>query len=235
MPGAFLFPPLFWLWTAGWGLLTLPVLALPAGVPAQRCATIWVQGALLLLRLCCGVDHRVVGREHLPAGPVVVAAKHQSAWETLAMWLVFDRPVFILKRELLRIPIVGWYLARTGAVPIDRASGARALRQMVQGARRALAGGRCVVVFPEGTRTPPGTSRPYRPGIAALYAGCDAPVIPVALNSGHFWPRRGLVRRRGTITVSILPPLPADLDRRAFVAALHERIETETARIAPTY
>ncbi len=234
MARALLFNAAFYGWVALWGLATLPLLALPgraAGRLAQRSALFWAHGVLTLLRVCVGLDYRVEGREHLPEGPCIIAAKHQSAWETIALWVLFDRPVFILKRELLWLPLFGWYLARVGMIGIDRSAAGGALRQMVRGAARAIADGRNVVVFPEGTRTPPGASRPLRPGIAALYDGVSATVVPVALDSGRFWPRRSFRKKPGTITVRILPPMPAGLEKRVFLSELQTRIEAGCAAL----
>ena len=229
-----LFNAAFYSCIALWGLATLPLLALPglaAGRLAQRSALLWARAVLALLRICAGLDYRVEGRHNLPAGPYIIAAKHESAWETIALLVVFDRPVFILKRSLLWLPVFGWYLARIGMIGIDRSAAGGALRQMIRGAARAVEEGRNVVVFPEGTRTPPGTTRPLRPGIAALYAAGSAPVVPVALDSGRFWPRRSFRKTPGTITVRILPAMPVGLEKRAFLAALQERIEAGCAAL----
>ena len=120
--------------------------------------------------------------------------QHQSAWETLVFHLLLDDPVFILKRELLKVPLIGWYMRKSGSIPIDRAAGFRSIKAMLPEVERALANGSQVIVFPEGTRTPPGQRRPYHPGIAAIYARTEAPIVPVALNSGMFWGRRRFSR-----------------------------------------
>ena len=168
-------------------------------------------------------------------GPAILAAKHQSAWDTIVFYRVLDAdPVYVLKRELTWIPILGWYLRRVGMVAVDRKGGAAALRRMTATAHAALAEGRRIVIFPEGTRTAPGARRPYHPGVAALYAATDVPVVPVALDSGRYWPRRGFLKRPGTITLRILPPLPPGLARKAFVAELEHRIEEACAALAGT-
>ena len=195
-------------------------------------ARLWASGVRELLAGLVGLRHQVRGEEHLPAGPVVLAAKHQSAWDTMVFYLLFDGPVYVLKKELLAVPIAGWYLRRVGMVAVDRRGGASALKAMIAGVEAALADGRAVVIFPEGTRTAPGESRPYHPGVAALYSRLTVPVVPVALNSGLFWPRRAFLKNPGTITLEFLPPIPAGLVRRAFTAELERRIEDACARLA---
>lgn len=216
-------------WTGALAVVYLPLLVLPRRA-FQRLARFWIAGLMAWLRWTCGLTWRVEHRERLPAGAAIIASKHQSAFDTVVFHLLVDDPVFVLKRELLAVPFFGWYLRKAGNIGIDRAAGIRALKQMTADAERALADGSQIIVFPEGTRTPPGTRRPYHPGIAALYSQADRPVVPVALNSGVFWGRRAFRKRRGRITVEILEPVPAGLDRRAFLAELERRIEDATER-----
>jgi len=219
----------FYAWTVVLCLLFVPLLVLPRPW-MQVAARQWQRGSLFLLRHLAGLDYEVRGRENLPDGAMVIAAKHQSAWDTMVFHLLVKDPTYILKRELLRIPFVGWYLWRSGQIAIDRSAGASALKAMTAKARAALAEGRQIIIFPEGTRTAPGTDRPYQPGVAMLY-GLGAPVVPVALNSGLFWGRNTFLKKPGVITIEILPPMPEGLDRRAFVALLTERIETASRRL----
>jgi 1-acyl-sn-glycerol-3-phosphate acyltransferase len=217
---------LFSLWTILCGILFLPLLLAPRLV-AQRGAGLWVKGALALQRLLLGLGYEVRGREHLPNGAAVIAAKHQSAWETLVFHALLPDTVFILKKSLLWLPLIGWYLMKTGQVAIDRRAGVKAMGAMARASRQALARGSQVVIFPEGHRQAPGATGTYLPGVAMLY-GEGVPVIPVAVNSGLFWPRNAFLRRPGTITLQLLPPLPAGLDRRAVTDALRRRIEPAT-------
>jgi 1-acyl-sn-glycerol-3-phosphate acyltransferase len=179
-----------------------------------------------------GIRHRVVGRENLPAGPAIIACKHQSSWETMAFTGLFDDIAIVLKRELLFIPVVGWAMARAGNIAVARGNGASALRGLVKQAKAAIAEGQSIVIFPEGTRVAPGEQKPYQIGTAALYRQLGVPVVPMALNSGLFWGRRKFVKRPGMITLEILPPIPPGLSREAFMEALRERIEGATARLA---
>ena len=218
---------LFWAWTALLAVLYLPLLALPrrAIVVAGRA---WAESVLWLLARLVRLRHRIEGLEHVPSGPAIWALKHQSAWDTLVVPILVPDPVVILKQELLWLPFYGWYATRHGMIGIDRGGAAKALRAMVAAARRAADAGHSIVVFPEGTRTAPGTHRPYHSGIAALYGQLDLPVVPVALNSGLFWGRRAFTRRPGTITLRILPPIPPGLDRREFMTRLEDTIESAT-------
>lgn len=225
-----LFSVLALLWTSLWSLLCLPLLLAPRRA-MQRAAAWLFRGVLGLLAICCGLRWQLIGQENLPHGPAVIAAKHQSAWETLVFHVLLDDPVFVLKRELLKVPFLGWYMAKSGAIPVDRAAGFRAVKKMLPRVERALAAGAQVIVFPEGTRTPPGQRRPYQPGIAAIYGRVSAPVVPVALNSGMFWGRRRFLKLPGVITLEILPPMPSGLERRAFMRELEQRIESTTDRL----
>lgn len=225
-----LFAVLATLWSTILSLLCLPALALPRRWD-QRAGALWCRGLIALLRLCCGTDWRLQGREHLPAGPAIFACKHQSAWEALIWHLLVPDPIYVLKRELLSIPLIGWYLRRAGNIAIDRSAGFRAMKTMLPAVDQALAEGAQIIVFPEGTRTAPGQRQPYQPGVAALYARARVPVVPVALNSGAFWGRRRFRKEPGTIILRVLPPMPAGLSRAAFLEELERRIEEATAEL----
>jgi 1-acyl-sn-glycerol-3-phosphate acyltransferase len=221
------------LWTGGLLVIGLPLLLLPRRF-LQGLARLWTRGLLTLLDLICGLKYRIAGREHLPTGPVIIAANHQSAWDTLVFHTFLPDPVFVLKRELLRVPFFGWYLARAGNIAIDRRAGFRALKRLLPQARRRLEEGAQIIVFPEGVRAAPGELLPFQPGIAALYRAAAVPVVPAALNSGFFWRRRGFMKHRGLITLEFLAPLPSGLDRDAFMTALAERIGGAAARLGAT-
>jgi 1-acyl-sn-glycerol-3-phosphate acyltransferase len=205
-----------------------PALLMPRRVVVAW-ARVWIVVVLWWLRVTCGLTHRLRGLENLPAGPVIIACKHQSSWETLSFTLLFDDIAIVLKRELLFIPIVGWAMARAGNIAVARGDGASALRGLVKQAKAAIAEGRSIVIFPEGTRVAPGDQRPYQVGTAALYRQLGVPVVPVALNSGLFWGRRRWVKRPGVITMEVLTAIPPGLARDAFMTTLRDRIETATA------
>lgn len=199
--------------------------------PLERAMVWWTHVARRGLKAIVGLDHEIRGLENLPDGPIILASKHQSAWDTMVFLWLFERPVYIVKKELLSIPFWGWCARRSGHIPVDRAGGGAALKQMVRDTLAALADGRQVVIFPEGTRTAPGRRRPYHPGIAALYSRAAVPVVPVALNSGVFWGRRSFQKRPGTIVLEFLPPIEPGLDRKTFVNELQTRIETASDRL----
>ncbi len=211
-------------------VLGAPILLLPRRAVVAW-ARFWIGFVLGWLRLTCGLRHRVIGWENLPDRPVILACKHQSSWETLAFTLLFPRIAIVLKRELVFIPIVGWAMARAGNIAVARGEGAAALRGMVRQAKRALAEGRSIVIFPEGTRVAVGERRSYQTGTAALYRQLGVPVVPIALNSGLFWGRRKWIKRPGVITMEILPPIAPGLDRKTFMTTLMDRIELATARL----
>jgi 1-acyl-sn-glycerol-3-phosphate acyltransferase len=215
-------------WTVFIGCLGLPFLAAPRRA-AMRFGRFWSAGVVRLLRALVGLDCRVIGLDNIPVGGCVVAMKHQSAWDAIVMPLVLDDPAPVVKRELLLVPIYGWYMARAGAIAIDRKAGAAALRRMVAAARRAAADGRPIVIFPQGTRVPPGAAMPYQPGVFALYQALSLPLVPAAVNSGLFWGRRSFLKRPGCVTLEFLKPIPPGWPRRRLMAELEERIETATA------
>jgi 1-acyl-sn-glycerol-3-phosphate acyltransferase len=228
---AVLFHLLFYGWTLIYAVFAVPFLLAPRPA-ALAVGRAWNRGAMEIVKHVAGIRYEVTGRENIPARPAVIAAKHQSAFETLALPLILFDPAFVVKRELFWIPIFGWYLARLGNIGIDRAAGPSALRAIVRRAKSVLAGGRHVIIFPEGTRVAPGARRPYGPGVAALYTMLDVPVVPVALNSGLFWERRRFGKRAGTVTIEFLPAIAPGLERPAFMAELERRIETAALRLA---
>jgi 1-acyl-sn-glycerol-3-phosphate acyltransferase len=219
-----------YLFTAVEAILGLPALLLPRRL-ACRFGCTWAAAVLRLSALIAGLSYEVRGSQHLPRGPVIIAMKHQSAWDTFAVAALFPDPAIVLKQELLWIPFYGWYLWKAGMIGIDRQGGAASLRKLVAAAGRAVADGRPIVIFPEGTRTAPRTRRPYQPGVAALYRQLGVPLVPVAVNSGVFWGRRSFRKRPGRIIVEILPPIAPGGDRRAVMAELEQRIEAATDRL----
>lgn len=197
----------------------------------ERGVVSWARTSSALLRVICGTRARVTGLENVPPGPLLIAAKHQSAWETFALLPLFEDPAFILKQELMRIPVFGWFAARARMIPVDRSGGRAALKEMTEVARAEIAAGRQILIFPEGTRRPPGAPPAYKIGVSSLYAQLGVPCLPVALNSGLYWPRRAIIRRPGTIRVHILPPIPPGLSRDAFMARLEGDIEGASAEL----
>jgi 1-acyl-sn-glycerol-3-phosphate acyltransferase len=224
-----LFMVWFVLGTALISILCLPALALPRRASAWVGRT-WSALTLSGLRLCAGLDYEVRGVP--PRGGILVASKHMTMWDTLALYLLLDDPAMILKRELLRVPFYGWYLWGAGSIAIDREGRASALRQMSNAARKVIGEGRPVLIFPEGTRKKPNAEPDYKTGVAGLYGQIDVPCVPVALNSGLFWTGPGgFLKKRGRIVVEFLPAIPAGLKRADFMALLKGRIEEATRRL----
>lgn len=227
---SFVFNVLFFLWVGVFSVgltlcFPLPRRWLQAAVGA------WMRSVMTLLRLTTGISYQVRGWGNLPPPPAIIASKHHSAWDTGIFYAICPDPAYVLKRELIWIPFYGWSLWRVGSIAVDRSAKTSALKRLLRKAGEALAAGRYVVIFPEGTRTAVGVRQPYHPGVAALDKAHAAPVVPVAVNSGLYWPRRSFLKKPGTIVIEFLPPLPKGLDRRAFMAELENRIETATARL----
>jgi 1-acyl-sn-glycerol-3-phosphate acyltransferase len=218
--------------TPPYALIALATFPLPP-LSRYRIISGWAHLMLFLLRVICGVRYRVLGAEHIPRTPSIVLSKHQSAWETLAFQQIFPPQVWVLKKELLRIPFFGWGLAMTSPIAIDRGSGKAALKQIVKQGKDRLQQGFWIVIFPEGTRIAPGEKGKYGIGGAWLATHADAPVVPVAHNAGEFWSKDAFVKLPGTITVSIGAPIdstgmePGELNTR-----VETWIEAEMARIS---
>jgi 1-acyl-sn-glycerol-3-phosphate acyltransferase len=178
-----LFQMLFYAWTALCAFLGLPFMLAPTRW-MMRFGTEWLRVALWLLRITVGLTHELRGREHLPAGPALIAMKHQSAWDTFAVPILFPLAAMVIKRELGYVPFYGWYALKAGMIPVDRKGGAKTLMARVAACKDRLAQHRSIMIFPEGTRSAVGAKVRYQPGVAALYSALDVPLVPVALNSG---------------------------------------------------
>jgi 1-acyl-sn-glycerol-3-phosphate acyltransferase len=221
----------FFLMTTISSILMIWVLLLPKRFVIATSAA-WVKAVGWLERNIVGITWRAEGREHIPAGACIIAAKHQSAWETFKLGILFDGPAVVLKRELLWLPIWGWYLARAGGIAIDRARGARSLTGMMRAARRMAAEGRKIVIFPQGTRVPPGEKRPYKKGVVLLYEELSLPIVPMAVNSGLLWPKGSFLKKPGCITIEFLPPIPPGLERMEMMKRLETKLEEASDRLA---
>lgn len=202
----------------------------------QRAVGWWARTQFPLLRFFVGIDCRVLGREHIPTGGALVVSKHQSAWDTFIFYALLTDVNYVLKKELMKIPVWGSYARKCEAIAIDREAGAKALKGLVRDCVDRIAKGRQVILFPEGTRTSPGERIPYQPGVAAVYNALPegTMIVPVALNSGRHWGRRDFIKTPGTITIEFLEPIPTGMDRKAFMALLEDRIETASARLLET-
>ncbi|MBB5754966.1 lysophospholipid acyltransferase family protein [Prosthecomicrobium pneumaticum] len=211
--------------------VTLPFFFfLPHGA-AMRVVRFWSASSVWWLRVAAGLRLELRGLDKLPPGGAILAAKHQAAIETFALVPLFADPTYVMKRELMRIPLFGWYTWKAGMIPVDRAGGAKALRALAARVRAAVEAGRQVIIFPEGTRRPPGAPPDYKPGVMLLYRETGLPVFPVALNTGLYWPRTSLRRYPGTMVIEILDPIPPGLDAKRFGRELQARIEPASDRL----
>jgi 1-acyl-sn-glycerol-3-phosphate acyltransferase len=211
----------FYLWTLVIGLYGAPLL-LGSKRTVMAFGRLWAAGSLGLLAWTVGLRHEIRGVENLPEGAAIIALKHQSAWDTIILPVMFRHPAIVIKHELA---------VRAGGIPVDRGAGASALQRILARARKAAASGRPIAIFPEGTRTAVGARLPYHPGVAALYTQLNLPLVPVAVNSGVFWGRRSFLKYPGRIVLEILPAIPAGQPRRKVMAELEARIEAATARL----
>lgn len=204
-------------------LAFLPAFVMPRRV-ALTAGAVWCNAVLWGLDVFAGMRLEVRGT--IPADGALVAAKHMSMLDTIALFARMNRPYFVYRKTLEAIPFFGWYIRRSGMIAVDRDGGASALKQMAAAAKAAIAGGHAVIIFPEGTRKAPDAAPAYKPGIAALYGQLDQPCVPVALNTGLFWTGPiGLIKRKGTVVVEFLDAIPPGLKRREFMAILEDRIE----------
>jgi len=217
-------------WFIAVTLFSAWTLLLP-GERVRLALSLWARSDLWLLRVIAGQRYEVRGLENVPPGAALIASKHQAEWETQALPAILPRSVIILKKELLRIPLYGQYARHFGMIPVDRSAGAAALKPLAEHARAAMARGAQLVIFPEGTRRPVGAPPDYKPGAIFLYERLGVPMVPVALNSGVFWPRRRFVRYPGTVVVSFLPAIEPGLPRAEAKRRLVAAVEGETARL----
>jgi 1-acyl-sn-glycerol-3-phosphate acyltransferase len=225
-----MFNILFFVTTTLFVVIGSPFLFLPRGW-AMAALRVHSRCELWLLRTIVGTKIEVRGEEKIPEGACLVASKHQSAWETFALIPIFHDPALLMKRELFWIPFHGWFSHKFGMIPVDRDKGPSALRRMLREAKKRIDDGREIIIFPEGTRRAPGAPPDYKTGIVLLYEALGVPCLPVALNSGLFWPRRSVIRKPGTIVVEILDPIPLGLPKAEFLHRLETAIETASNRL----
>ena len=223
------FNALFILWT------TIVVLTLWIFIPLtpnkfRSIIAIWPKGCFLLLNLV-GIEFEIRGESNIPSGPVLFAVKHQSTWETIFFLFQNKDNSYVMKSELARIPFWGWYMQKGGHILVDRNGGVQSMRKMLQEAEDILNDNRSIVIFPEGTRLPPGELGSFYPGVAAIYSQLNLRVVPVAVNSGLFWPRRKFKKNPGRIIIELLPHIKPGLNRKVFMQTLRETIGTATKNL----
>lgn len=225
-----IFNILLFVWTALVSIGGAPVLLGP-WYWAMNAQNFWAWGLGVMIKYLLGITYEVRGLEHVPEGACIIAAKHQSTWDTILPHALLKNPAWVLKKELHQIPFVGWFYMRQGSIPVDRKGGSKAMRYMLGRAKAAKELGRPIIIFPEGTRAALDAEPDYQPGVAGLYKQLKLPVVPMALNSGLYWGRRQTIKKPGKIIVEFLPPIEAGLDRRAFMQALETAVEDGTNRL----
>jgi len=228
-----IFAVLWTFWTAVFGLVLIGVIALGSQPKMVRsCTRLWARGVIFLLKWIVGITHQIEGLDNLPSEPCLIVSNHQSAWETITYLLFFPEVAIITKIELLKIPIFGAFLKRSPMIPIDRDAGTKALRQMVEEGQLALEQGRSILIFPEGTRQAPGTPIEFKRGVELLYSKLNAPLLPVAMNSGLFWLPGNQTKRAGVIRVSILPAILAGQKSQDAIKAAEQKVQAALNKMA---
>jgi 1-acyl-sn-glycerol-3-phosphate acyltransferase len=226
---AVLFSVFFYSTTALMGVLGLPILLMPARY-ASKLGSLWgrcVHLCLFIIPIGFSLKGDIIKSEQ-----VIYAVKHQSAWETLILYWQLDSPIVVLKKELLSIPIVGQFMKRAGCIAVDRSAGMRALKKLQEEALLAKQTGRSILIFPQGTRVEPrDNTTPYQIGVFSLYQALSIPVIPVALNSGRYWPNKRFLKNPGIIDVIFMSPIKTGLPRKEFMAKLKSDIEDKCAEL----
>jgi 1-acyl-sn-glycerol-3-phosphate acyltransferase len=214
-----------------WGLLILPFRS--QKLTSVYVGDLWFLVNCMVLRYICGVKVKLIDEHNIPTGACLVVAKHQSIWETLYLPYKLGNAAFVCKKELLSLPVVGWYLRALEMIPVDRKGGLSAIRKMTEVAKKIVKDGRKIVIFPEGTRVAVGESVEYKPGVVALYNALskevgDILILPVALNSGEVWPRKSWIIKSGTIKVKFLKPITKKMSKRELLTELKEQIDSAT-------
>jgi len=219
----------FYGWTMLSSLLFFPFLVFPR-VFILKIVKFWISGVLWMCEHILELHIKIIGQEKLTTTPAIIASKHQSTWETIVFHYFLKDPSIVLKKELLWIPVIGWYLQKLGVVPLSRSKkrGVADLKNLLKKADQAASRGQPILIFPEGTRSMPGQKQTYQSGVASLYLHLKIPVIPIAHNAGLFWPRRGFIKYPGYITIEVLDPIEPGLSRHEFMRILEDKIEAKT-------
>ena len=198
-------------------------------------AKIWTKTIVFSLKIICGIKYQIINQHNIPNSPCIFACKHQSMWETIIMHLIIHRPVYVYKTELLKIPFYGWFLNVMSGIKVNRKGGINSLKYVLQQAKSYLQKQQSIVIFPQGTRVPVSGSTqqyPYQSGIISLYQNCNVSVVPVALNSGLFWPKKLFQQKPGTISINFLPAIPSGLSKKDFIQTLTKQIEEKSQQLA---
>ena len=218
------------LWTILLGILCLPLLILPKE-NLLKATKIWIRGIFYLLKLICKITHEIRGLENIPNEPVIVVSKHQSAFETFALYYYLKKSFFIHKKQLFYIPIFGQYLMKSKMVSIDRTGGAKTMRKILNEIQQRINDGSSVIIFPEGTRKKPGDIPNYKTGFIGIYNETKRQILPIGLNSGLYWPKHLLILKKGHITIEINPPIESGLKKDEIYKKVLETIENSTNKL----
>lgn len=220
----------FIIWTILWGGMSLP-LAICSKRLSYFIGYFWAFILLKALKIICNISYCVEGKDYIPKKTCIVAAKHESTWDTVFLLQYFYNPSFILKKELTYIPIFGWHLFALRMIYINRKQSTKALKIILEKAKNIIADGRKIIIFPQGTRTLPNEKKPYKSGIYAIAQQANLPVLPIALNSGNLWKKNAFMKYPGTITVKIMPMIKTTNNKQEFIKSLTNTIETNYQQI----
>ena len=226
-----LFNTCYVLWTLVVGVLFLPIIFFPTKIIILVVGKIWAKGLYFFLKIFCNLKLDLRGLINKPNHPAIYASKHQSALETIMFHILISKPVYILKQELLNIPVFGFYLKKMGMIAIDRNGGMKSLKLMLKQVEEKISQGYSIIIFPEGTRTSPGEIIEYNAGITAIYNLKIADIIPVALNTGSYWSKNSFIKKPGKFVIEFLPAISNELDKREFLTELHNKIETKSTEL----
>ena len=218
------------MWTIFMGTICLPYLFAPYPY-MRKPINVWILGIFQLLETICNITYEIRGEDNVPEYAVIVASKHQSAFETLALFLCLKKSIFIHKKQLFYIPIFGQYLKKSNMISIDRSDGPSAIRKMLKQAKSKISEGYSIIVFPEGTRKKPGDKPDYKTGFIGIYNETESEILPVAVNSGRYWPKHIFIKNSGKIIIKILKPIPAKLKKDEVLKKIESVIEEETNKI----
>ena len=221
---------LLFIWTFFLGIFSLPYLLLPSS-HLRNLANLWISGILQLLRLTCNITYEIKGKENIPNNAVIVASKHQSAFETFLLFKLLKNSIFIHKRELFFIPIFGLYLKKSNMISINRSEGINAMRKMLNEVKQRISNGYSIIIFPEGTRKKTDEPPDYKTGIAGIYKESNSEVLPVAINSCLYWPKHTFIKKPGKIIIKFLKLIPSQLEKSEFLKKIESVIEEETNKI----
>jgi len=222
-----LFYLLLGFWTVKMGLICIPLLILPSKY-LNRPIYIWIKGIFFLLKKICNITHEIQGKENIPSYATLIVSKHQSAFETFALFYYLPQSIFIHKKQLFMIPIFGQYLKKINMISIDRKKGIKAIRMMIRQAKQKINSGFSIIIFPEGTRKKPGENPDYKSGFVSIYKELHTNILPIAVNSGKCWPNDTFVKRPGHIIIKILPLIQSDLERKKILFEVEHKIEEAT-------